>query len=59
MPMIFERRLIKMGEGGLVITVPKGWIRFYGLKAGDKLEVITDGEITIRPKRGVSKRMKG
>jgi bifunctional DNA-binding transcriptional regulator/antitoxin component of YhaV-PrlF toxin-antitoxin module len=38
-----------MGRGGLVVTVPKGWAEYYGLTAGDKLEMIADGELTIRP----------
>lgn len=58
MPTICKRSLIRMGEGRLVITVPKGWIRYYGLKAGDRLEVITDGELIIRPKRRMRKHMK-
>ena len=51
MPTLTIRKLIKFGENGLVIPVPKGWIRYYGLKAGDRLEVIADGELTIRPTR--------
>lgn len=51
MPTITYRKLIKFGESGLVITVPKGWVRYYRLKAGDRLEVIADGELTIRPRR--------
>jgi len=38
-----------MGKGGLVVTVPKGWAEYYGLRAGDRLEMIADGELTIRP----------
>jgi AbrB family looped-hinge helix DNA binding protein len=49
MPTISTRSLIKMGAGGLVITIPKGWSRYYGLKPGDRLEVIANGELTIRP----------
>jgi len=49
MPTLTQRKLIKFGDGGLVITVPKAWIRYYGLKVGDKLEVIADGELIIRP----------
>ena len=50
MPTLTTRKLIKFGDGGFVITVPKGWVRYYRLEAGDKLEVIANGELTIRPK---------
>ena len=49
MPTITYRKLIKFGNAGAVITVPKGWMRYYGLRAGDKLEVIANGELIIRP----------
>ena len=49
MPTLLRRSLIKMGRGGLVVTVPKGWADCYGLRAGDRLEMIADGELTIRP----------
>ena len=49
MPSISYRALIRMGDGGLVITIPKGWARFYELKPGEKVEVVANGELTIRP----------
>ena len=49
MPTLTVKKLIKFGEGGLVITIPRSWVRYYSLKAGDRLEVIADGELTIRP----------
>lgn len=51
MPTLTLRKLIKFGDGGVVITLPKAWIRYYGLRAGDKLEVIADGELIIRPEK--------
>ena len=51
MPTLTMRRLIKFGDGGFVITVPKSWARYYRLEAGDTLEVIANGELTVRPKR--------
>ena len=50
MPTITSRKLIRFGDG-LVITLPKGWVRYYGLKAGDRLEVITNEVLTINPIR--------
>jgi len=49
MPTITFRKIIRLGKNGLVITLPTGWIRFYGLKAGDKLEVIANKKLIVRP----------
>ena len=49
MPTVFERTLIPMGEGGCVVTLPVAWLRFYGLKAGDKVTLIANDEIVIKP----------
>ena len=49
MPTITYRRLIRFGRGGTVITVPKGWMRYCGLWAGDKSEITANGELVARP----------
>jgi len=51
MPTVTKRTLIKFGENGLVLTIPKAWIDYYELKAGDILVVIANGELRIRPTR--------
>ncbi len=48
MPTLTVRKLIRFGDDGLVITLPKSWTRYYGLKPGDQLQVIANGELTIR-----------
>ncbi len=45
------RTVSKVGGSSLMVTLPKGWLRYMGIKAGDKVEVITNGEIIIRQKR--------
>jgi bifunctional DNA-binding transcriptional regulator/antitoxin component of YhaV-PrlF toxin-antitoxin module len=35
-----------MGKGGLVVTVPKGWAEYYGLKAGDEVQMVADNDLT-------------
>jgi antitoxin component of MazEF toxin-antitoxin module len=50
MPIKVERTLFKIGEGGFAVTLPKAWIRYYGLKPGDKVEIIANKELTIRVK---------
>jgi antitoxin component of MazEF toxin-antitoxin module len=54
-PTLTFRKLIKFGGGGLVITIPQGWIRYYSLKAGQRLEVIADGELIVRPEKSITK----
>ena len=48
MPTLTFRKIIKLGNAGLVFTIPKDWSRYYKLKAGDRLEVIANDELTIR-----------
>jgi len=49
MPILVERSLFKIG-GGFAVTLPKWWVRYNKLKPGDKVEVIANREVTIRPK---------
>ena len=55
MPTLTLRKLIKFGDTGLVLTIPKGWLRYYNLKAGDRLEVIANDELIIRPVKKTKK----
>jgi len=50
MPTLTFRKLIKFGASGFVLTIPQAWARYYGLKAGDTMEVTTNGELVVRPK---------
>lgn len=34
-----------------MVTLPKPWCRFYGLQAGDKVVMVTNGDVCITPKR--------
>lgn len=49
MPSVFKRSLIKIGNGALAIVIPRPWLQFYELKAGDKLEVIANKKLIVRP----------
>lgn len=51
MPTLVERSVINMGQGSYVITLPKPWIRYLGIRPGERLEVITNGELIIRRKK--------
>ena len=48
---IEERTISKVGGASLMVTLPKGWLRYMGIKPGDTVEVITNGDVIIRPKR--------
>jgi len=49
MPSVFTRSILSIGDGGMCVSIPISWARYYGLKPGDKLEVIANGELTVRP----------
>jgi antitoxin component of MazEF toxin-antitoxin module len=53
MGQIEQRTISRVGGSSLMITLPRGWLNYFGLKAGDKVAVITNGELIIRP---ISKR---
>ena len=48
MPSVFKRSLIRIGNEALAIVLPRPWTRYYGLKAGDKLEVIANKKLIVR-----------
>jgi bifunctional DNA-binding transcriptional regulator/antitoxin component of YhaV-PrlF toxin-antitoxin module len=50
MAALFERTLFKIG-GGFALTLPKSWVRYYGLKPGDRLEIISNDDLIIRVKQ--------
>jgi hypothetical protein len=43
-----ERRKVQVAGKSLSVTLPAGWCRFSGLKAGDEVEIITNGDLLIR-----------
>ena len=58
MPNLVERSVIDMGQGSYIITLPKPWVRYFGIKPGEKLEVISNGELIIRRKKKQASRRK-
>lgn len=56
MPTIDERTVISNRAGSCLLCLPKGWLRFYGIKPGDKVEVIANGELIVRPLQKKQKR---
>ncbi len=43
------RRLIRIGHVSLGIIIPRAWLRYYELKYGDVVDIISNGSITITP----------
>jgi bifunctional DNA-binding transcriptional regulator/antitoxin component of YhaV-PrlF toxin-antitoxin module len=49
---LVDRVIFRIGEGAVAVTLPIGWIRYAGLKPGDKVEVvINDDYLLIRAKK--------
>jgi antitoxin component of MazEF toxin-antitoxin module len=49
---LVDRVIFRIGEGAVAVTLPIGWIRYAGLKPGDKVEVvINDDHLLIRAKK--------
>jgi bifunctional DNA-binding transcriptional regulator/antitoxin component of YhaV-PrlF toxin-antitoxin module len=49
MATVYKRSLLRMGEGGLVVSIPKPWADYYQLKPGDKVIVVANKKLVIRP----------
>ena len=50
MPHKEIRKLVRIGEVSIGVTIPIGWLRYYNLKAGDEVELISNGDIIIKRK---------
>jgi bifunctional DNA-binding transcriptional regulator/antitoxin component of YhaV-PrlF toxin-antitoxin module len=46
---VFVRSILSIGESSGAVTLPIPWLRYYGLKPGDKVEVITRDEVIVGP----------
>ncbi len=49
MPILEEHAIYRVGRSSLVVTLPRNWLNFHGLMTGDKVEIVGNGELTIRP----------
>ena len=48
MPHKEIHKIIRVGNASFGIILPRAWIRYYNLKHKDKLEIISNSEITIK-----------
>lgn len=50
MPIFEERTIYRVGKSSLAITLPQNWLKYFGLGAGDTVEITGNGDLTIRPR---------
>jgi antitoxin component of MazEF toxin-antitoxin module len=50
MATVTNRKLIKFGTG-IVVTLPKAWTDYYHLKPGDKVKVLANKGLIIKPNK--------
>ena len=48
MATVTNRKLISFGRG-LAMTIPKSWADYYRLKPGDKVMVVTNKRLIVKP----------
>ena len=48
MPRIEYRTVLAFGRDSHCVILPKSWLNFYGLKKGDRVEMITNDESIVR-----------
>ena len=48
MATLTYRKLIRLG-GGMVMTLPKAWTDYYQLRPGDKVMVVANRRLVIKP----------
>ncbi len=58
MPTMEERKLISLGGSSLLVVLPKPWVDYYHLRAGDMVVMTTNGELCVRPKQKTRRQMK-
>lgn len=51
MPIFEERMIYKVGRSSLAITLPRNWLKYFGLGAGDIVEITGNGDLIIRPRK--------
>jgi len=48
-PQIERRKIVRIGKTSLGVILPKPWLRYFSLDAGDEIEVLSNGSITVKP----------
>ncbi len=43
------RKIMRAGSSSFAVVLPRSWLRYYNLGHGDKVEVISNGSVEIKP----------
>jgi antitoxin component of MazEF toxin-antitoxin module len=49
MPQQENRKIIRIGKTSLGVILPRAWLRYFSLSAGDEVEVVSNGNIIVKP----------
>ncbi len=49
MPQQENRKIIRIGNTSLGVILPRAWLRYFSLSAGDEVEVVSNGNIIVKP----------
>lgn len=49
MPQKENRKIVRIGKTSLGVILPRAWLRFFDLDAGDEIEIISNGKVTVKP----------
>ncbi len=48
MPAKVYRKVLKLGDSKVTV-LPPDWMRFYGIEAGDRVEIVYNSVVLIKP----------
>jgi len=48
MPHVETRKIIRVGNS-LAVTIPKPWLRYFNLTDKDKVTILSNGAVVIKP----------
>ncbi len=48
MPSLEYRKIYPIGRS-LVLTLPRGWLAFFNIKAGGQVKIVADQDLVISP----------
>ena len=47
MLILEEHKVFRVGNPSLVITLPRNWLKYHRIGAGDTVEITRNGDLTI------------
>jgi len=52
MPQKENRKIVRIGKTSLGVILPRAWLRYFSIGAGDEVEVVTNRHIVVKPAPG-------